>query len=40
MNPCEHDDVCEDERICLDCGKDMTEKLMSDAYDRAKDREH
>ena len=24
---CEHDDVDEDDRCCLDCGKDMTEEL-------------
>ena len=25
---CEHGDVCQDERLCLDCGKDMTEELV------------
>jgi len=34
---CEHSDVCSDERGCLICGKDMTEEIMSAAYDRAKD---
>lgn len=34
---CEHGDICQDERCCLDCGKDMTEELLSNAYDRAKD---
>lgn len=24
---CDHSDVCQDERCCLDCGKDMTEEL-------------
>jgi hypothetical protein len=33
---CEHSDL--EDAICLDCGKDLTEKLMCDAYDRAKDR--
>ena len=36
--PCEHTDVCQDERVCLDCGEDMTERLMAAAYDRAKGR--
>ena len=31
---CGHGDVCTDERICLDCDKDMTENLMCAAYDR------
>ncbi len=33
---CEHYDM--EDATCLDCGKDLTEKLMCDAYDRAKDR--
>ncbi len=32
---CEHGDV--EDFHCLDCGKDMTEDIMSKAYDRAKD---
>jgi hypothetical protein len=34
---CDHFDVCDDERVCLDCGKDMTEEMMAAAYDRTKD---
>jgi hypothetical protein len=34
---CEHDDVCEDEFVCLNCGEDLREDLMASAYDRAKD---
>lgn len=30
---CEHWDIEEDERVCLDCGKDMTEDMMSAAED-------
>lgn len=33
---CGHYD--KDDGICLDCGKDLREDLMADAYDRAKDR--
>ena len=36
--PCEHTDVCEDERVCLDCGEDRTEHMMAKAYDYYKDR--
>lgn len=32
---CDHDDI--DETTCLECGADMTEQMMADAYDRAKD---
>lgn len=28
---CEHDDVCTDERCCLNCGKDMTESMCAEA---------
>lgn len=34
---CEHLDIDQDERCCLDCGADLTEELMARAYDRAKD---
>lgn len=30
---CEHGDICTDDRICLDCGKDMTEHLYAQAED-------
>lgn len=33
---CEHGDVCQDERVCLDCGDDRTEAMMSAAYDYVK----
>lgn len=32
---CDHDDV--DDFFCLDCGADLTEEILSKAYDRAKD---
>lgn len=35
LEECEHVDI--DDFHCLDCGKDMTESLMSQAYDQAKD---
>jgi hypothetical protein len=28
---CEHSDIDQDKRCCLDCGKDMTEHLMAQA---------
>jgi hypothetical protein len=28
---CDHGDICFDDRVCLDCGKDMTEELSSRA---------
>lgn len=28
---CEHSDICKDERICLNCGKDMSEELACEA---------
>lgn len=28
---CDHGDICTDERICLDCDKDMTEYLTARA---------
>lgn len=34
---CDHTDTCMDEFVCLDCGADRREELMSRAYDRAKD---
>lgn len=35
---CEHNDVDPDEGYhCLDCGKDCSEDVFADAYDRAKD---
>jgi hypothetical protein len=34
---CDHGDICPDERICLVCGKDLTEDLSAKAYDRYKD---
>jgi len=34
---CDHSDICYDERICLCCGKDLTEDLSAKAYDRYKD---
>ena len=34
---CTHENICEDEFYCLDCGEDRREDLMADAYDRAKD---
>lgn len=34
---CEHSDV--DDCQCLDCGRDLTESMIADAYDRAKDRD-
>lgn len=37
MLSCDHSDVCHDEMVCLICGKDMAEDLLSAAYDRAKD---
>lgn len=33
--PCDHSDV--EDMHCLDCGKDLTEEIMSHAFDRAKD---
>lgn len=44
---CQEDEVCEsccphddtDEYECLDCGADLTEDRMAQAYDRAKGRE-
>lgn len=35
---CEHQDVCEDDFICLDCGVSRREEMMSRAWDRAKSR--
>lgn len=35
---CDHTDTCMDEFVCLTCGLDRREELMSRAYDRAKDR--
>lgn len=32
---CDHHEL--DHFVCMDCGKDLTEQKMSDAYDRAKD---
>ncbi len=37
-NDCEHDDICEDEFVCLICGKDMREDLMAKAFDVVKER--
>lgn len=33
---CLHDDVCYDERVCLDCGIDLSEQLSIKAYDNYK----
>ena len=33
--PCDHSDV--EDMHCLDCGKDLSEEIMSHAFDRAKD---
>lgn len=33
---CEHQDI--DDFYCLDCGKDLTEEILSKGYDQAKDR--
>lgn len=35
-NCCEHGDVDGCDRMCLDCGKDMTESMAAAAYDRYK----
>lgn len=35
---CEHQDVCEDDFVCLDCGVSRREEMMSRAYDVAKSR--
>ena len=36
QDECEHYDIDEDSRTCLDCDKDLTEDLMASAYDSAK----
>lgn len=36
MSDCEHLDIDQDERCCLDCGVDRTEELAARAYDAAK----
>ena len=32
---CDHSDICRDERLCLICGKDLTEEFICDAEARA-----
>lgn len=33
---CDHNDIDENERCCLDCGEDLTERMMCAAYDQYK----